>query len=70
MIVRITISRRDARTWEYYLRRRYGKKRMGLERLIKIAVSQEVAAQAQKELDETGYHVPVKQVARAGEQEA
>jgi hypothetical protein len=52
MKIELYVSERDARAWEYFLRRRYGKKRAGLKALVEIAVRQEVAAQAKKELDE------------------
>jgi hypothetical protein len=59
VIVELSISQEDARAWEYFLRRRYGKKRAGLKTLIVIAVRQEVVAQARQEMDECGYHIAV-----------
>ena len=48
----------DARSIAYFLRKRYSTDaRTGLKRLCGIAVRQEVAQQAQKELDENGYQV-------------
>jgi hypothetical protein len=41
----------DARSIQYYLRRRYSS-RKGLEKLILIAIRKEVGLEAQRELDE------------------
>lgn len=53
--MQITLKFRDtdARTVEYYLRRRYGGTRKAkLEKLAMVAIRREVANEAQKELDE------------------
>lgn len=41
----------DARSVEYYLKRRYNSK-AALEKLAMVAIRREVASEAQKELDE------------------
>jgi len=46
MELTIKVSEEEGREWEYYLRRRYGKKSMRLERLAKIAIRSEVEDEA------------------------
>jgi hypothetical protein len=52
MDVKIKFAAAQAKRVEYFLRQRYAS-RAGLQRLVKIAVLEAVAAQAQKEVEET-----------------
>jgi len=51
MKITITFNNSYARSAEYYLRKRYNS-RANLEKLVKVAITREVANEAQKELDE------------------
>ena len=51
MKLTIVLGNSYARSAEYYLRKRYNSKAQ-LEKLIKVAITREVANEAQKELDE------------------
>lgn len=47
----------------YFLRTRYGKRKdISADKLVRLAVIEVVAMQAQKELDEDGYDVATKRV--------
>ena len=50
MNVTINVSSNDARSWRYFLRKKYGS-RKGLKRLVKLAVLDAVASIAREELD-------------------
>ena len=51
MKLTITFNNTSARSAEYYLRKRYNSK-ANLEKLVKVAITREVADEAQKEIDE------------------
>lgn len=52
MILEIKFNNSYARSAEYYLQRRYGSKAK-LARLVKVAITREVADEARKELEKT-----------------
>lgn len=54
MQITIKFKDNDARSTEYFLRRRY-KSKASLEKLAKVAILREAADEAQKELEENNY---------------
>lgn len=54
MRLTIILGNTYARSAEYYLRRRY-KSKAKLEKLVKVAITREVANEAQTELDELAH---------------